>query len=255
MASVSGSHKDLYRVLKVPITATSVEIKDAYRRLAMELHPDRNDGCEKKAGNFKAVTDAYATLADEARRRAYDRERSLHANRYQYGHVHYRKQTVKQRTEHYRKVYTTRPPPGFKTFDHERHFYMHYGDGIMEEEIERARERARLAGAFKDTYESPLGKGFTIPHGNRFHTNDRWRKSKGTKKDKTTGWEYQSAELHDDSISSQAARYTRAKERVVERMAERRKHRKPRTKDGQANENKTANRFATKQEDEGCVIL
>lgn len=255
MVALNGANKDLYRVLKIPATATSLEIKDAYRRLAMELHPDRNDGCEKKAGDFKAVTAAYNTLSDKSKRRAYDRERDMATNLYQYGHVRYKKQTVKERTAAYRKVYTTPPPPGFKTFDHERHYYMHYGDGIMEEEIERARLRAQKAGSFNDTYESPLGKGFTIRNGSRFNQG-RWKKQAGTKTDRTTGWEYQSAELHDDSMSSQAARHTRAKERVVERMEERRKQRKPRAKDNvnNSNENPTS-KYASTPQDESCIIL
>lgn len=55
--------KDLYKVLKVPATASQNEIKDAYRKLALALHPDRHAGCEIKTSEFKTATDAYQTLS------------------------------------------------------------------------------------------------------------------------------------------------------------------------------------------------
>lgn len=257
MAAISGAQKDLYRVLRVPLTATSVEIKESYRRLAMELHPDRNEGCEKKAVDFKKVTDAYTTLADQNKRRAYDRERMAMSNMhggYQYGHVHYKKQTVRERQAHYRKVYTSRPPPGFgPVFNHERHYKMHYQDGIMDEEIERVRQRAKQAGTFHDYYESPLGKGFTIRRGKTYGAGPRFQKE-AVKKDPSTGLAWQSATVFDDSESGQAARYLNAKDRILERMKERRKYRKDRTtNDNNKDEEGPASQFAAKEE--GCIIM
>ncbi len=46
-------------------TASQNEVKDAYRKLAMALHPDRHNGCEKKAGEFKKATEAYTVLSGE----------------------------------------------------------------------------------------------------------------------------------------------------------------------------------------------
>jgi len=43
--------------------ATQNEIKDAYRKMAMILHPDRNDGCELKGDEFKNATEAYQVLS------------------------------------------------------------------------------------------------------------------------------------------------------------------------------------------------
>ena len=43
-------------------TATKQEIKEAYRKIALALHPDRHDGCEKKAEEFKIAAEAYNTL-------------------------------------------------------------------------------------------------------------------------------------------------------------------------------------------------
>ena len=68
----------------------------------------------------------------------------------------------------YRKVYAPQPPPGFKTFDPKKHYSMHYGDGMMKEEIDRARKRAERASGRKGfgyEYESPLGEGFNFVEG------------------------------------------------------------------------------------------
>lgn len=60
-----------YDVLGVTRTATALEIRTAYRRLARELHPDTNP--EPGAGDrFKAVTQAYAVLSDPTQRATYD---------------------------------------------------------------------------------------------------------------------------------------------------------------------------------------
>jgi len=66
--------KDYYSILGVSKGASQEEIKHAFRRLAMEYHPDRNLGNEKWAEKkFKEINEAYAVLGDEGRRREYDR--------------------------------------------------------------------------------------------------------------------------------------------------------------------------------------
>jgi molecular chaperone DnaJ len=63
---------DYYALLGVPRDATEVDIKKAYRRLAMQYHPDRNpeDGAEAK---FKEITEAYEVLCHAEKRAMYDR--------------------------------------------------------------------------------------------------------------------------------------------------------------------------------------
>ncbi len=63
---------DYYEVLGVARTAAATEIKKAFRRLAMQFHPDRNqeDGAEAR---FKQVSEAYEVLSDPEKRAAYDR--------------------------------------------------------------------------------------------------------------------------------------------------------------------------------------
>jgi molecular chaperone DnaJ len=67
------SKRDYYEVLGVTRTATEVEIKSAYRKMALQYHPDRNPGDKAAEDNFKACAEAYAVLADTDKRHMYDR--------------------------------------------------------------------------------------------------------------------------------------------------------------------------------------
>ena len=62
-----------YEVLGVERTASIEVIKSAYRKLAKEHHPDRNDGCTTAESRFKEISEAYDILKDEQKRAAYDR--------------------------------------------------------------------------------------------------------------------------------------------------------------------------------------
>lgn len=64
---------DYYRVLGVARDAGDAEIKKAYRRLAMEYHPDRNNGDRAAEERFKEATEAYEVLRDPEKRAQYDR--------------------------------------------------------------------------------------------------------------------------------------------------------------------------------------
>ncbi len=64
--------RDYYEVLGVPRTAGAEELKKAYRRRALEVHPDRNPADPHAEERFKELTEAYAVLGDPARRARYD---------------------------------------------------------------------------------------------------------------------------------------------------------------------------------------
>ncbi|HTQ19611.1 molecular chaperone DnaJ [Mycobacterium sp.] len=76
MAQREWVEKDFYKELGVSSDASQKDIKTAYRKLASDLHPDKNPaGAER----FKAVSEAYSVLSDEAKRKEYDETRRLFA--------------------------------------------------------------------------------------------------------------------------------------------------------------------------------
>ena len=66
---------DYYRILGLEETASTEAVKKAYRRLAKECHPDTYPGDKRAEERFKQITEAYAVLSDEEKRKKYDRER------------------------------------------------------------------------------------------------------------------------------------------------------------------------------------
>lgn len=66
------SKKDFYSVLNVPRSASADEIKKAYRKLAMQYHPDKNPGDKKAEEKFKELSEAYEVLSDTKKREMYD---------------------------------------------------------------------------------------------------------------------------------------------------------------------------------------
>lgn len=72
-----SAKKDYYELLGVSRNASEEEIKKAYRKLALQYHPDRNPGDKQSEEKFKEVSEAYQILSDAEKRAKYD----------QYGHA------------------------------------------------------------------------------------------------------------------------------------------------------------------------
>ena len=64
--------RDYYEVLGVQKNASKDDIKKAYRRLAIQYHPDKNPGNKEAEENFKEATEAYEILSDDQKKAAYD---------------------------------------------------------------------------------------------------------------------------------------------------------------------------------------
>jgi len=69
---MSPPHIDYYEILGVARTADQETIKKAYRRLALEYHPDRNPNNPEAEEKFKLINEAYEVLSDPQKRREYD---------------------------------------------------------------------------------------------------------------------------------------------------------------------------------------
>lgn len=67
------SRRDFYSILGLPRSATTNQIKKAYRRLAKELHPDKNTEDPEAVQKFQDLSAAYEALSDSDKREKYDR--------------------------------------------------------------------------------------------------------------------------------------------------------------------------------------
>ena len=68
-----AAQRDYYEILDVPRETTAEDLKRAYRKKAVELHPDRNPDDAEAEERFKEASEAYAVLSDADKRRRYDR--------------------------------------------------------------------------------------------------------------------------------------------------------------------------------------
>ena len=78
-------YKDYYQILGVSRNASADDIRKAYRKLAMQYHPDRNPGDKQAEERFKEINEAYQVLNDSQKRAHYDRVGSAYSNWQQRG--------------------------------------------------------------------------------------------------------------------------------------------------------------------------
>ena len=70
--------EDYYSILNISQSSSQDEIKKSFRKLALELHPDRNPDDPESEKKFKEITEAYGVLSDPLKKKEYDRFRADH---------------------------------------------------------------------------------------------------------------------------------------------------------------------------------
>ncbi|HEX8990272.1 MAG TPA: J domain-containing protein [Anaerolineales bacterium] len=78
-------YKDYYRILGIERSASADDVRKAYRKLAMQHHPDRNPGNKEAEEKFKEINEAYQVLSDPQKRSRYDQLGSAYSNWQQRG--------------------------------------------------------------------------------------------------------------------------------------------------------------------------
>jgi len=146
---------------------------------------------------------------------------------------------------------------------------MHYGDGMMNEEIERARKRAEAASPRKNgyTYQSPLGAGFTFTNTKPLNEQMNPYSRKGKRQhdhlnkfgNNSLKFEYEESyfEMGNNSMDIMESKRM-GKEKVVKRMNERRKDRvRERGEPNPYQQRRRKQREGTVEDDEspGCVVM
>jgi curved DNA-binding protein len=161
-------YKDYYKILGVPKGASEEEIKKAYRKLAKQYHPDKNQGNKAAETKFKEISEAYDVLGDPKKRKYYDQLGANWAEYQKYGgdpeDFLRRKQNPFQRST----SNTNTPPPqedfdfgdsfggGFSDF-----FKNIFGRFMGEDEEPRTSQRVSRGRDFETEMEISLEEAYT----------------------------------------------------------------------------------------------
>ena len=238
---------DYYKILRVARDASLSDIKVSYRKLAMEFHPDRHDGCSNKEAQFKQINEAYSVLVDAARKRQYDRD-------FMGGQSHGFRTKSSSGSWQHSKVYAPSPPPEWKNgvWNHRMHYEYHYGDGFQQEAFRRMRQEAKKEGAFD--YQSPLGRGFTFQQQDDNKDNDKDNNtnpySKAQQGPPKIVMEYE--EIERDMVSGRE--HVSRRERVVEDLYRRRQERYT-SSDSRQKQKQNAAFVRERPNNNECVIM
>ena len=96
--------KDYYKILEVSLTASQIEIKKSYRRLAFKYHPDRNPEDKTAETRFKEIQEAYEILSGIVSRESYDYDYNKFKN-------NQNRQNKTENTEQHSKENSRQEPP------------------------------------------------------------------------------------------------------------------------------------------------
>jgi len=127
---------DYYQILGVEKNATPRNIKEAYRRLAFQYHPDRNKGNPAAVEKMKEINEAYAVLSDPRKRRDYERLREQYgASGYDRFKQNYSEQDIFRGSDIHQVFEEMARAFGFRSFDEV--FRESYGQGYRTFEFQR----------------------------------------------------------------------------------------------------------------------
>ena len=128
--------KDYYEILGLAKNAGFKQVRDAYRKLALQYHPDRNKDDQAAAERMKEINEAYAVLSDSQKRKEYDTMKEAYGssayNRYRQTHTEqdiFRGSDIQQIFEEMSRIF------GFRSFDDI--FRESYGSGYRTFEFRR----------------------------------------------------------------------------------------------------------------------
>ena len=132
----TSNRRDLYSVIGVSPYATQAQIKEAYYKLSMKYHPDRNEGSHDAQQTFKEITEAYSILGQHQMRLKYDK--GLLHDYPPPPHAHkFRRHT--QGTAHQQHHASTSAKTTPK-YDFDAFYEAHYGEALKREQMARRRK-------------------------------------------------------------------------------------------------------------------
>ncbi len=112
------NQKDYYQVLEIEKSAGQQQVKEAYRRLAFQYHPDRNKGDPTSVEKMKDINEAYAVLSDQEKRSRYDGlRREYGSNAYDHFRQSYSEQDIFKNSDVNQVFEEMARTFGFRNFD------------------------------------------------------------------------------------------------------------------------------------------
>jgi curved DNA-binding protein CbpA len=164
---------DFYQLLGLSPSASQEEIKAAYRKAALQWHPDRQAGANNKAQaeeKFKLLSQAYTTLSSPEQRRLYDQGRAYTATGSGSRQQEWARRSWEQTQQRGPGQHRARPDSGFSQSEAERAFRDAFGSNL-EELLRRAQQAQRASGRgspidelFRDIMRQAAGAGRGGPH-------------------------------------------------------------------------------------------